>query len=345
MAADLTRGLLALGMLLVRSADQIWLLYILSGLLIAFASFFGPALSAAIPNLVEKNELVSANGLSASTWGLMLAVGAAVGGVVIAAVGRDTAFVINSLSFFFSAFMIFTIHKRFGQKIVHQHPASLGSTLREFSASLDFLRGHPQVTASVLVKTGLGLTAGIILLLTIFAQAIFAAGDSGIGWLYSARGLGVLLGPLLARPWVGHDLGKMRRAILVSFFVGAAGYMAFSGAPFFWLAALFVVVGHIGTGTLWTLSSTMLQLLVPDHLRGRIFAIDFGMNTVTSALSTFLVGIAVEGSDARSVALAMGVVFVVYALVWGGLVLASQRRNSEAWGNAPGEVELSISGK
>lgn len=330
--ADLTRGLLALGMLLVRSADQIWLLYIFSGLLISFASFFGPALSAAIPNLVAKDELISANGLSSSTWGLMLAVGAAAGGIVIAVAGRDTAFVVNSLSFFFSATMIILIKKPFGSAhIAHAHPLGLTSTWHEFNDSLSFIWRHPQVMASVLVKTGLGLTGGIILLLTIFSQAVFRAGDSGIGWLYSARGLGVLLGPYVARPLVGSHIGKMRGAILVSFFVSAVGYMAFSGAPLFWLAALFIVIAHMGTGIMWTLSSTMLQVLVPDRLRGRIFAIDFGLNTVMAALSTFLVGVALGSLDARPVAAAMGVIFVVFAIVWGGLVLASQRRNARAW--------------
>lgn len=330
-AADVIRACLALGMLLVRSADHIWLLYLFSALLVTFSSFFGPALNAAIPNLVRKEELLSANALSSSTWGLMLAVGAAVGGLVIAVAGRDMAFVINSLSFFFSAAMVLTIRRPFGQPAVHAHAASLQTTFHEFRESLDFLREHPQVTASVLVKTGLGLTGGIILLLTVFAQGVFHAGDSGIGWLYSARGLGALLGPYLARPFVGDDFGRMRRAILVSFFLAAAGYVAFGDAPWFWLAALFVVGAHIGTGTLWTLSSTMLQLLVPDRLRGRIFAIDFGLNTVTASLSTFLVGLALEQIDARAVAMMMGIVFVIFAFLWGGMVMWSQRRHSDAW--------------
>lgn len=334
--ADVSRGFMALGMLLVRSADQIWILYIFSGLLIAFASFFGPALNAAIPNLVKKEELISANGLSSSTWGLMLAVGAALGGVAIAAVGRDMAFVINSLSFFFSAAMVIWIRKPFGHKIVHEHPASLATTRREFAESLGFMRRHPQVLATVLVKTGIGLTGGILLLLTVFAQSVFHFGDSGIGWFYSARGLGVLVGPYLARPLVGYDLGKMRRAILISFFVGSAGYLAFSGAPAFWIAAACIMVAHMGTGINWTLSSTMLQFLVPDRLRGRIFAIDFGLNTVSAAASTFAVGVAVERADPRAVASTMGVVFVVYAVVWAALILVSQRRNSAAW--APRDV-------
>ena len=322
MTADFTRGVLALGMVLVRTADEIWLLYVFSALLIAFASFFGPALNSAIPNLVSDDELISANALSSATWGLMLAVGAAIGGVVIALVGRDAAFVVNSLSFFFSAVMVLSIRKSFGQPDEAHHGEAGHSAWQEFRSSLAFMRTYPQ---------GIGFAGGIILLLTVFAQAVFRVGDAGIGWLYSARGLGVLLGPYLARPFVGHDLSKMRRVILISFVLGGLGYFAFSSAPSFWLGALFVMLAHMGTGILWTLSSTMLQLLTPDRMRGRIFAIDFGTNTVTTALSTFLVGVALEQWEPRIVAEAMAVVFIVYALLWGGLVLFSQRQRPQAW--------------
>ncbi len=331
MTADLTRGVLALGMLLVRTTDQIWLLYVFSALLIAFASFFGPALNSAIPNLVSDDELISANALSSATWGLMLAVGAAVGGVVIAAAGRDAAFVVNSASFFFSAAMVFSVHKSFGQP-GQAHPSQAGrSTWEQFRASLAFMRTYPQVLSGVLVKTGIGFAGGIILLLTVFAQAVFRVGDAGIGWFYSARGLGVLLGPYFARRVVGHDVTKMRRAILVSFVAAGLGYLAFSGTPAFGLAVICVIAAHMCTGILWTLSSTMLQLLTPDYLRGRIFAIDFGTNTVTTALSTFLVGLVLEQWNPRVVALAMAIVFITYAFLWGGLVLLGQRQHPQAW--------------
>ena len=342
MTADLTRGVLALGMLLVRSTNELWMLYLFSALLIAFASFFGPALSAAIPNLVSRDELISANALSSATWGLMLAVGAAIGGVVIAAVGRDAAFVVNSLSFFFSAAMIFSIRKSFGQPAA-QHSAARRSTWQEFRSSLAFMRAYPQVLSSALVKSGLGLAGGVILLLTVFAQAVFRVGDAGVGWLYSARGLGVLLGPYFARPYVGRDPVKMRRAILVSFFLGGLGYLAFSAAPTFALGALFVMLAHMCTGILWTMSSTLLQLFTPDRMRGRVFAIDFGANTVTTALSTFLVGVMLERWEPRVVATAMAAVFIVYAVLWGGLVLLSQRRHPQAWepAQSPTTAELS----
>lgn len=331
MTADLTRAVLALGMLLVRNAGEIWLLYILSALLISFSSFFGPALSAAIPNLVKREELISANGLSASTWGLMLAVGAALGGVVIALVGRDMAFVVNSLSFFFSAAMIFLTRRPFGRPAEHHHPVSLRSTLVDFRDSLSYMRTEPQVTAGVLVKTGLGITLGIVLLLTVFAQSVFHAGDAGIGWFYSARGLGALIGPYLARPYVGHNLGKMRRAIAVGIFMGGLAYFAFGASPTFLLAAASVVIANVGTGICWTLSSTMLQLLVPDHLRGRIFALDFGLNTVVGAVSTFSVGVALEQWEPRMVASILAMLYIVFALAWAGGILVSRSRSPEEW--------------
>jgi MFS family permease len=332
MSADLIRALLALGMLLVRTADQIWLIYIFSALLITFSSFFGPALNSAIPNLVSKEELISANALSSSTWGLMLAVGAAAGGLVIAIAGRDLAFVVNSLSFAVSAATIFLIRRPFGQSVSdHAASSKQASTWLAFRDSLAFARTNPQVGASLMIKVGWGLAAGVILLLTIFAQGVFQVGDVGIGWLYSARGLGALIGPYLARPLVGYDMALMRRAVLVSYFVTGVAYLGFTAAPAFWLAAVAVLIAHIGGGIIWTLSSTMLQLLTPDRLRGRIFATDFGLVTITNALSTFGVGVALERWDPRSVALTMSLIFIVYGIVWGGGVYLSRRGNAQAW--------------
>ncbi len=340
--ADLIRGLMALGMLLVRTADQIWLLYVFSALLIAFSSFFGPALNSALPKLVRREELISANGLSTSTWGLMLAVGAAVGGLVIAAFGRDTAFVINSLSFFFSAAMVLSIRTPFGKIEPHPHAADAKrpSTWSEFRASLSLLKTYPQMGASIFVKTGIGVAGGVLLLLTVFSKTVFypdntTLGDAGIGWFYAARGLGVLIGPALVRSVVGHDLGRMRRAILFALIFSGSGYFAFSIAPTFWLAAVFVLLAHMGTGISWVLSSTMLQILTPDRFRGRIFAIDFGLNTVTNAFSTFIVGVVLEQWAARTVATTMSAIFVVYALAWGAIVIMSQRRSPQAWLASP----------
>ena len=72
-------------------------------------------MQAAAPNLVEPEDLGPANSLLGSAWGTMLAVGAALGGVVVAVLGRDAAFVIDSGSFLVSALLLWRIHRPFSE--------------------------------------------------------------------------------------------------------------------------------------------------------------------------------------------------------------------------------------
>src|SRR6266404_2752472 len=95
--ADIVRGFMVLGFLFVHRPEQVWIVYVLAGLEIAVSTFFDPAKSAAIPNIVSREELIPANALSAASWSVTLALGAALGGVVTDAFGRNTAFVIDSI--------------------------------------------------------------------------------------------------------------------------------------------------------------------------------------------------------------------------------------------------------
>lgn len=112
---DLARAVLCLGSLLVRDAETMWLAYLLLAVISCFAAAFDPASSAAFPNLVDDRDLGPANALFGSLWGTMLAVGAALGGIVAAALGRDTAFVVDAVSFALSAVLIWRIRSRFSR--------------------------------------------------------------------------------------------------------------------------------------------------------------------------------------------------------------------------------------
>src|SRR5581483_6559377 len=104
--ADLLRGVLVFGFLFVNRPEQVWIVYLLAGLEIILSSFFEPAESAAVPMIVRREELIAANALSGATWSLTLALGAALGGAVTDLFGRNTAFVIDAISFFISAAFI-----------------------------------------------------------------------------------------------------------------------------------------------------------------------------------------------------------------------------------------------
>ncbi|MDQ5839077.1 MAG: MFS transporter, partial [Acidobacteriota bacterium] len=111
-AADLARAALALGFMLASRLSSLAVIYVVGASLFSVSSFFNAAKRASIPNLVRSTEeLLAANSISASTTAATIAVGSALGGVVATALGRDTVFVLNALTFLASAEMIRRIRK------------------------------------------------------------------------------------------------------------------------------------------------------------------------------------------------------------------------------------------
>jgi len=104
--ADLARMTIVLAMLLVRSRATVWLVYPLLLLETMMAAFFEPARSSVIPNITTREDLVLANTLSSTTWSMNLVLGATLGGVVGALLGRNAVFVMNAASFLISALLI-----------------------------------------------------------------------------------------------------------------------------------------------------------------------------------------------------------------------------------------------
>lgn len=329
LAMDLVRGCIALSLLLVRTADQIWIVYVLQTLSVLFASFFNPALNAAIPNMVRRDQLLAANALSSATWGTMLAVGSFAGGITIALLGRDAAFVVNGLSFFVSAFFIWRIRMSLSQ---HRATAQRGlNPFRDFSEGFHYAVQRPQIFWLMLVKAGAGLGGGVILLLTVFSFEVLGTGASGVGFLQAARGIGILIGPFLIARIVGGRIGRAQTMICVGFFIIGVGYILFGLATSLVMAMVFVCIAHMNWGSNWTLSAALLQRLVPDHIRGRVFSMDLGLLTLTLALSTFVTGVAVDRFDPREVALALGAIFILYGAFWTTAILLSQRRSPHEW--------------
>src|SRR5258708_118828 len=152
--ADVARGILVLGFLLVRSPDQVWLVYALAGVEIAIATFFEPAKSAAIPGIVSRDELISANGLSSASWSVTLALGAALGGVVTEVFGSDTAFIVDSISFFVSAAYISAVRIRSTSRPDRTKRLSLADAtgVTDIIEGARYLKSNPRVIALLLVK-------------------------------------------------------------------------------------------------------------------------------------------------------------------------------------------------
>jgi MFS family permease len=321
-AADLARGCLILGLLLVRSADQVWIAYVVMALAVGATAFFEPARTATIPNITSAEELLPANALSAATWSAMLAAGASIGGLVTAIAGRNTAFVVNAASFFWSAFFIARTRYDATPPLVIR-PAGIGA-LTGFSDLVEgfrYIRRERHVAALMCVKAGWGLAGGVLLLLTIFGQRVFpVAGGAaaGIGVLYGARGIGAALGPIALRWILGQQPRTLRRTIGPAFFVVGAFYMSLAGAPSLAIAALCVLGAHFGGSILWVFSTVLLQLEVPDRFRGRVFSAELALVTLVTSLSSYWTGYQLDraGRSPRALAFVLGVMFCVPGTIW-----------------------------
>lgn len=295
--ADVARAVIALGFLLARDAGTLWIALLCVALLSVGAAFFEPTSSASLPNLVEEDDLPAANALIGSAWGTMLAVGAALGGLVAAILGRDAAFLLNAVSFVASALLIIGIHRSLrapAQDRGATAPSGAGPVRRsvqgELAETLALARGSRMLGALLLTKTTFGVGMGVVLLLAVFATDVFGEGDAGIGALFAARGAGALVGPFLARRRMGGNDAALLSTIAVALGAFLVGYALLPLMPLLILGALSVFVAHLGGGAQWTLSSYGLQRLVADEIRGRVFSFDYALVLATTTLSTLVAG-------------------------------------------------------
>jgi MFS family permease len=327
-AADLGRMLIVFCMLFVRSREMVWLVYPLLVAETLLAAFFEPARSSVIPNIVEREDVVLANTLSSATWSVNLMLGATTGGIVAALLGRDAVFILNGLSFLISALLI--LNMRFAEPHAEGARPLRLRDLIDFSPVLDgirYVRSHVRLRSTIFVKAGNLIIGPGWILFTVMGQNEFAVrwhgldpargAFLGMSLLLGARGLGALLGPLLAAPYTGHWIRRLEGAIFWGFIGAAAGYALLGVASHLWQACLCVILAHFGSSIVWVFSTTLLQLQSEDKFRGRVFAADLGLCMFTIAAGAYLAGRFVDmGFAARNVASVAGVIMLVPATLW-----------------------------
>jgi hypothetical protein len=283
------------------------------GLLSTFTAFFEPASSAVLPNFVREEDLPMANILSGSTWSTMLAVGAALGGIVAITFGRNAAFVGDAISFALSALLLISIHGDFKVAASERSQGTMFADLREL---VSFARKEPRVSSLLIVKAGFGLTAGVIALIGVMAVQEFHGGDTATGILFSARGVGALAGPFLFRKVFGTSDRGLFRAITSAFVVFGIGYLVFGVAGSLWIAAIGCVIAHVGGASQWAFSTIGLQRFSPNRIRGRVFGADYMLSSLTMGISFAAAGALAGAFGPRAVAGGFAAAGIVWSVSW-----------------------------
>ena len=289
---DLGRIFTALGFLLVDEPDEVWLLYLFSFLQLGISGFFYPARSAILPDIVPARAVGAANALTSTTWSVMLAFGAALGGVVAGTWGLKPAFLIDAVTFVLSAWCLARIKLEVRRSTDEQ---SVAASLRQYLDGLRYLKDHREVAYTTLHKAALVLFFGAPLevVSVAIARDLFVIGEGGslsLGLMYAMAGIGTGLGPILARRYTGDRIAALRRAIALAYIVASFGLWIVGTLHSLQIVLLGIFIRACGSGILWVFSSQILLQVVPADVRGRVFSTEYALVTLMSAIGAALGG-------------------------------------------------------
>jgi predicted MFS family arabinose efflux permease len=304
----------ACGLLFI-GETHIWLAFVSQGLIAAFAAFVRPAVEAAVPNLArDPDELRRANALFGSSWGVMLAVGAGLGGIFSEAFGRQAAFIADIATFVVAAGLIAMVKRPMQEdRGASRAPVRPIADMRE---AIELARRDSTILALLASKMTFAIGAGVVSQLAVYAADAFSSGDAGRGLLLGARGVGSGLGPIIGARFAKGDLRRVLLVCGVAGLVFSAGYLAAAAAPMLIIAGACVMFAHLGGGAQWTLSTYGLQVRAPDDMRGRVLAGDFALITLSLALSSVAAGIVSEQVGARATVAIFGAIAAASSTVY-----------------------------
>jgi len=342
--ADLLRALLVLACLAVRTADQVWIYYVVAFAMSCISRFFYPARGAALPLIVtEADDLLAANGLMQIVETVGLLAGPALAGFTIGIWGSGAAFVVDSASFLVSAGAILlmtvplTTAGRQGALVAR---GSLGAVWGEMRVGLSALFGSRTVVGILLCLSVVQLGMGAVNVIWVpYMQRTFGLGPEGLGAVDTAQGIGMALGGLM----LGMVVARVSKRNMASWGIIILG----------------ILIGLIGVAPAWSLASlrgqetaaiaqlgvaqrlaymplmlllysvllgiflvpaqsalvTMMQLAVPDLKRGRVSG---ALNALTTAATLLSMAVAASLGEVvmlGTIYVAAGVIVVAAGLV------------------------------
>jgi MFS family permease len=253
----------------------------------------------------------------------MLAVGALLGGLATAFLGVQAAFILDALTFVVSAWFLTRIGVRSrGEPASAEEQPVARKAFLEIFEGMRYLWGQPLLLAFALIKSGGSLVWGGINVLEIpLAEEIFPLNGNGtltLGLIYAAVGVGTGFGPIFVRSLLGDARIAMLKAVLIGFLAMTIGTFGLALAPSLgWVLGATAIRG-VGTGVIWVFSAVLLQLLIPDRLRGRVFAFEFAAFTLAQSVSTLWAGYAYDnlGWTLTQVLFSAGLSSVLMTVLW-----------------------------
>ena len=288
-AADLVRAaaLVAMGALALAGTIAVWHLVVLAAAIGVGEAFFGPAFGALVPDIVAAEDLVQANALDQFVrQSAARLAGPALGGVVVAAVGPGTAFLVDAATFAVSAACVAALRVRPAPDVRE----AARSARRELREGLEYVRREPWLWSTLLDTTVslLFFLGPLEVLLPYVVRNDLDAGAGGDGAVLAAAGAGAIVVSLVL-----GQTGVPRRYLTFLYTAWTVATLPFIGyalgTALWQLIALAVVAGACTTAgmVVW---GTLMSTRVPPELRGRVHSLDWFVSIALTPVSFALTG-------------------------------------------------------
>lgn len=325
--SDIVRAVFALGFLLVKSPEHLWWAYFCSVMMAVFTALFEAAKNASTPNITGNDGLLAGNALMFSSRFLLMSVGAALGGFASDIFGYEIAFIINSISFLVSGLSVWMIkenemrHTENSETSISKERIKMRADLKE---GWTFILKTPLVATILLVNiiwaTGGGMTNLISDQLgsVVFTDEGLLKGERAIAALYTAAGIGLFIGMLLARrvgtfvevrrltvPFIGWTL------VFHGVIFGVAGFVSS-----IWVACILYIISRTLLGVEYAVQETLLMRSVPDRLRGRVGTTDRAAEIFVMSVATYIAGKSLHFINPSQLTLIAGLLASVPGVIW-----------------------------
>jgi MFS family permease len=271
--------------------SRIWLAFAAQIAISSLSVVIVPAFGAALPNVVNnQEELRQANVLFGSSWGAMVFLGSAIGGIFSATFGRTATFGADIATFLICGALVVMIRipmqeNRTTEKRERVRP------IADMREAFNYAKENNVILALMASKTTFAVSAGAVSQLAVLAIDAFGTGDGGSGLLLAARGVGSSVGPFLLMRFVHGNMPRLLFLCGLAGLVWSGLYLFASASPTLWLAAALIGVAHLGGGAQWMMSNYGLQMVTPDYIRGRVLAGDMGFATLVMGISSVVAGV------------------------------------------------------
>jgi len=307
-----SQGLMAVGIFLFAldvalGFVQVWHVFAFSLMTGVGWSFAMPVRQALVPSLVPKDDLMNAIALNSAGFNLTRMIGPTMGGLLIAVIGVAGNFFLESVMYSCVVVMVFLM------RVPPQTYATAGSWKSNMAEGFQYVWNDKMVLTLILMALiPITFSMPYVSLMPGFAVEVLHQGAGGYGLLLAVSGFGAMTGTLILASL--SNFQKRGALLLASIIVVGFGLMAFAWTTSLPLAlALLFGIGMAQISFMAT-NNTLLQTIVPDHLRGRVFAL-YNLDMGLVPIGTALAGALADGTNVHVAITVMGAVCAVLGIL------------------------------